>query len=54
MFFIWLFVVNNLIGLLDKKETAGTCAQRELKEETGYAGTVRHISPGNYKSHFTR
>lgn len=32
-------------GLLDPNETAETCAQRELKEETGYTGTVKHVSP---------
>ncbi|XP_053376854.1 ADP-sugar pyrophosphatase-like [Mercenaria mercenaria] len=32
-------------GLLDPNETAETCAQRELKEETGYTGIVKHVSP---------
>lgn len=33
-------------GLLDPKETAEVCGIRELKEETGYVGTVKHVSPG--------
>ncbi|XP_052780637.1 ADP-sugar pyrophosphatase-like [Mya arenaria] len=32
-------------GLLDASETAERCAVRELLEETGYTGTVKHTSP---------
>ncbi|WAQ97694.1 NUDT5-like protein [Mya arenaria] len=32
-------------GLLDAGETAERCAVRELLEETGYTGTVKHTSP---------
>lgn len=32
-------------GLIDDKETAEQAAIRELKEETGYTGVVRDVSP---------
>ncbi|XP_033746416.1 ADP-sugar pyrophosphatase-like [Pecten maximus] len=32
-------------GLMDKKETPEQTAVRELKEETGYTATPKHISP---------
>ncbi|XP_076099213.1 ADP-sugar pyrophosphatase-like isoform X1 [Mytilus galloprovincialis] len=32
-------------GLIDPDETAATCGLRELKEETGYIGTLKHESP---------
>ncbi|CAG2228226.1 NUDT5 [Mytilus edulis] len=32
-------------GLIDPDETATTCGLRELKEETGYIGTLKHESP---------
>ncbi|XP_063425096.1 ADP-sugar pyrophosphatase-like [Mytilus trossulus] len=32
-------------GLIDPCETAATCGLRELKEETGYIGTLKHESP---------
>lgn len=31
-------------GLIDKSESVESCAERELKEETGYTGTIKHIS----------
>lgn len=31
-------------GKLDSQETPEACAQRELREETGYRGTMEHIS----------
>lgn len=31
-------------GKLDPNETPEACAQRELREETGYRGTMEHIS----------
>lgn len=37
-----------LPGLLDPNETIERCAERELLEETGYTGTVKHVSPGTY------
>lgn len=40
------FVDLSVLGLLDPKESAETCALRELKEETGFVGTVKHTSPG--------
>ncbi|KAK7503402.1 hypothetical protein BaRGS_00005323 [Batillaria attramentaria] len=33
-------------GLIDKDEDPLECAVRELKEETGYTGIPKHISPG--------
>ncbi|XP_052083227.1 ADP-sugar pyrophosphatase-like [Mytilus californianus] len=32
-------------GLIDPSETAATCGIRELKEETGYTGILKHESP---------
>ncbi|ESO84366.1 hypothetical protein LOTGIDRAFT_204741 [Lottia gigantea] len=32
-------------GLIDKGETPDKCAVRELKEETGFMGICKHISP---------
>lgn len=32
-------------GLIDAGETAEQCAERELKEETGYVGTAKACSP---------
>lgn len=32
-------------GLVDEGETVGAAALRELQEETGYSGTIAHISP---------
>ena len=34
---------------MDPDEGPEICAIRELKEETGYTGVVKHISPGNKK-----
>ncbi|XP_052285942.1 ADP-sugar pyrophosphatase-like isoform X2 [Dreissena polymorpha] len=34
-------------GLLDPNETVETCAKRELKEETGYTGVVKHSTPAS-------
>ena len=36
-----------ILGLLDESETPEEAALRELKEETGFVGTVKHCSPGN-------
>lgn len=35
-------------GLIDAGESAAEAALRELKEETGYAGTVVEVSPVCY------
>ena len=35
-----------LAGLIDEGESAEQAAIRELKEETGYTATVKHVSPG--------
>ncbi|KAK3102724.1 hypothetical protein FSP39_013446, partial [Pinctada imbricata] len=39
-------------GLVDPAESTETCAVRELKEETGYTGVVKHSSPGIYNYSF--
>ena len=33
-------------GLIDAGESVETAALRELKEETGYTATIKHVSPG--------
>ena len=37
-------------GLVDEGEDPLKCAERELKEETGYVGTPTHCSPGVYNN----
>ena len=34
-------------GLIDANESPEAAALRELKEETGFVGIVKHCSPGN-------
>ncbi len=38
-------VIEVPAGLIDEGETAEQCAERELKEETGYVGTAVERSP---------
>ena len=39
-----------ILGLIDESETPQEAALRELKEETGFVGTVKHCSPGNRRN----
>lgn len=40
-------------GLIDAGETAEQAAVRELKEETGYVGTVSESSPVMFNGNFS-
>lgn len=51
MFLFRLHLLLQPTGLIDAGESAPDAAIRELKEETGYLGTVQKSSPG--KNHFT-
>jgi ADP-ribose pyrophosphatase len=44
------YVIEFPAGLIDAKESPETAALRELKEETGYTGTILHITPPAYNS----
>ena len=41
-----IFVGCWSVGLIDNDEMPSEAAIRELKEETGYVGTVSSVSPG--------
>jgi 8-oxo-dGTP pyrophosphatase MutT (NUDIX family) len=43
-------VVEFPAGLIDEGEDAATTARRELREETGFRGTITHLLPPAYNS----
>jgi len=46
-------VIEVPAGLIDAGETAEQAAVRELKEETGYVGTVSESSPVMFNGNFS-
>lgn len=45
-----VFSLPCFVGLVDVSESPSEAAIRELKEETGFTGILKHKSPGKFTS----